>query len=153
YLQDMVSFEGGLDSPKKLLVSITPVIGAHTEVDDFIAPIAVANNVSFGNQGLESSDIQDYPACEGDWCDLFAQYPSASPRELQTLAQSCPAGTTCTSQQSAETGPLNPLISFATSHGANDLEMYYEDWLIAYNSTYASQVGASGSSAAYKSAI
>jgi hypothetical protein len=153
YLQSMVQYEGSLASPKQLLVSITPVTGAGISVDDFIAPIAVASGMSFGNQGLQASDITNYPNCSGDWCNLFTKNPKATVRELQTYAQSCPLGTTCTSSLSTSTGPLDPLIPFATSHGSNDLELYYQDWLIAYDPTYASSVGASGSSAAYQAAI
>ncbi len=153
YLQSIVQYEGLLGSPKQLLVSITPVTGAGIAVDDFIAPIAVADGISFGSQGLEASDITNFPSCGGDWCNLFAKYPKASIRELQTLAQSCPANTNCASSLSASTGPLDPLIPFAISHGANDLELYYQDWLIAFDPAYASSVGASGSSAAYLAAI
>lgn len=153
YLQSMVQYEGTLASPKQLLVSITPVTGAGITVDDFIAPIAVASGVSFGSQGLQSSDIANYPNCGGDWCGLFARYPKTSVRELQTLAQSCPVGTTCTSSLSTSTGALDPLIPFAIAHGSNNLELYYADWLIAYDPTYASSVGASSSSATYQAAI
>jgi hypothetical protein len=149
----MVQYEGSLASPKELLVSITPITGVGISTDDFIAPIAVANGMSFGNQGLEASDITNYPSCSGDWCNLFAKNAKMPVRELQTLAQSCPVGTTCSSSLSTSTGPLDPLIPFAIAHGGNDLELYYEDWLIAYDPAYASSVGASGSSAAYKSAI
>jgi hypothetical protein len=151
YLAEMVGFEGSLNSPKTLLVSITPVNGASTATDDFIAPIAIANHMSFGNQGLQASDITDFPNCGGDWCNLFAQYHPAI-AELQTIGQSCPSGVACSGQQ-ADTGLLDPLLPFATLHGANDLELYYQDWLIAYDSTYASSVGASASSALYKAAI
>jgi hypothetical protein len=154
YLSDMVTFEGGLQSPNPLLVSITPVSGASpsTVTDDFIAPIAVANNMSFGNQGLEASDITNFPSCGGDWCNLFAQYHPAI-AELQTLGQSCPTGTSCANSLASSTGPLDPLLPFATSHGANDLEIYYQDWLVAFDSDYATSVGATASSAAYAAAI
>jgi hypothetical protein len=159
YLQSMVEYEGSLRSPKELLVSITPVTGVGVAVDDFIAPIAVSNGMSFGNQGLESSDMTNVGTsqpCGGDWCNLFAQYPatSSSPiRELQTLGQSCPIGTTCANQNSTDTGPLDPLLPFAIANGANDLELYYQDWLIAFDSNYASSVGASNATTAYATAI
>ena len=153
YLAAMITFEHSLNSSKTLLVSITPVAGAGTVTDDFIAPIAVQNGVSYGNQGLESSDITDYPNCGGDWCNLFAQDPPVI-KELQTIGQSCPTGTTCANQQAASTGPLPPLLSFATLHGANDLELYYQDWLIAYDPAYASSVGVDSTQAAeYQAAI
>jgi hypothetical protein len=48
-----------------------------------------------------------------------------------------------------ETGSLTVLLPFATAHGALSLELYYQDWLIAYdpsnpNASYG---------AAYKSAL
>jgi hypothetical protein len=155
YLSGMVSFESALTSQSHpLLVSITPVTGTspNTVTDDFIAPIAVQNGLSYGNQGLEASDIMNYPNCGGDWCHLFQVHPP-NIAELQTLGQSCPTGTTCVNSLASNTGPLDPLLPFATSHGASNLEIYYQDWLIAYDSTYAASVGASSSSAAYKTAI
>jgi hypothetical protein len=153
YLQSMVQYEGSLASPKSLLVSITPVTGAGNQVDDFLVPVAVANGVSFGNQGLEASDITNNPNCGGDWCNLFAKNATTPIRELQTIGQSCPVGTTCANSLASLAGPLDPLIPFATSHGANDLEFYYQDWLIASDAAYASSVGATSSAAAYQSAI
>jgi hypothetical protein len=151
YLQSMMQYEATLGSPKPLIVSLTPV-GGSSAIDDFIASVAVSNSISFGNQGLEASDITN-PNCGGDWCNIFARYPATPIRELQTIGPSCPAGTTCVSQIAGFTGPLDPLIPFATAHGANDLEFYYVDWLIAYDAAYASSVGASGSATAYQAAI
>ena len=152
YLSTMVAYETGLGD-SHLLVSITPVNGAGTVTDDFIAGFATQHGISFGNQGLESSDISGYPnGCGGDWCNLFAQYhPQIA--ELQTLGQSCPSGTACVNNLAQSTGPLPPLLSFATFHGSNDLEIYYQDWLIAYDIDYANSVGAGSSQAAYQSAI
>ncbi len=156
YLESMVQYEGGLGSPYPLLVSITPITDVGTEVDDFLAPIAVNNGLSYGNQGLEASDISGFPnGCGGDWCNLFQ---SATPaiRELQTIGQSCPQGVGACSGQQGETGPLPPLLQFATGQGSpvvpvpsNDLEIYYQDWLIAYdpNNSLNQQYGASYASA------
>jgi hypothetical protein len=159
YLQSMVQYEGSLASPKELLVSITPVTGAGVEVDDFIAPVAVSNGMSFGNQGLEASDITNFNSggiCGGDWCGLFMKYPNTPIRELQTLGQSCPATTsgTCPNSLSTSTGPLDPLIPFAIAHGSNDLELYYQDWLITYDASYAGSLGVtSAATAAYQAAF
>ena len=152
YLQSMVQYEGGLNSPKELLVSITPVTGAGIAVDDFIAPIAVTNGLSYGNQGLEASDITNFPNCGGDWCQLFASHPPQI-AELQTLGQSCPENTSCSDSLSTSTGPLDPLIPFAILHGANDLELYYQDWLIAFDTTYADAAGANVAAPLYQAAI
>ena len=132
YLKTMVQYEGGLGSAKPLLVSITPVTGAGIAVDDFIAPIAVQNGLSYGNQGLQASDITNYPNCGGDWCHLFATVPP-NIAELQTLGQSCPQGVGACPGLNGNTGPLPPLLPFAVNHGATDLELYYQDWLIAYD--------------------
>jgi len=162
YLADMISFEHSLNSSKTLMISITPVTGAGTVTDDFIAPLAVAAGMSYGNQGLESSDITDYPNCGGDWCVLFGSSPPVI-KELQTIGQSCPASTSsnCANSQAQSTGPLPPLLAFATgqgvpvvAHPANDFELYYQDWLIAYDPTYANALGVSSADqAAYKAAI
>lgn len=159
YLQSMVQWEHTrLNSPYPLLVSITPITDIGTGPDDFIAQAAFQNGISYGNQGLEASDISNYPSCAGDWCNLFNQFPVAK-RELQTLGQSCPQGTSCSGLQGS-TGPLPPLLLFATGLGgpgipvvptaANDLEIYYQDWLIAYDPTDPNN-GTYG--AAYTSAI
>ena len=144
YLQTMVEFDRSLNSPIPLLASITPITDIGTEPDDFIAQVAFQNNISYGNQGLEASDITNYPNCGGDWCNLFNQFPVAI-RELQTLGQSCPQGVGACSGQQGNTGPLPPVLQFATGQGgsgipvvptpANDLEIYYQDWLIAYDPT------------------
>ena len=152
YLQSMLQYEATLGSPKPLIVSLTPVANS-TAIDDFIASVAVSNAISFGNQGLEASDITNSPNCGGDWCNIFAKYPGTPLRELQTIGPSCPEGTTCVSSVASFTGPLDPLIPFAIAHGANDLELYYADWLIAYDPAYASSAGATADSAAYQAAI
>jgi hypothetical protein len=153
YLQSMVQFENSLDSPIPLLVSITPITDIGIEPDDFIAQVAFQDGINYGNQGLEASDITNFQSnqpCAGDWCNLFNLYP-ASIRELQTLGQSCPQGTSCSGQQGS-TGPLPPLLQFATTQvptPANDLEIYYQDWLVAYDPTNSAnaQYGSSYASA------
>ena len=159
YLSSMIIYEGALGSPKNLLVSITPVSGAGNVTDDFIAPVAVQNGLSYGNQGLEASDITAFSSggqCGGDWCNLFKIAPPAI-KELQTIGQSCPQGAGACSGQQGETGPLPALLQFATGQGSpvvpspsNDLEIYYQDWLIAFDPTN-SDNGTYG--AAYASAL
>ena len=148
YLQSMVQWENTtLNSQFPVLVSITPISGIGIAPDDFIAQVAFQNGISYGNQGLEASDITNFNAgqpCGGDWCYLFNKYPVAI-RELQTLGPSCPQGTGACSGQQGSTGPLPPLLQFAAGLGgvgiplvptaANDLELYSDDWLIAYDPT------------------
>jgi hypothetical protein len=136
YLATMVGFESPLSTQTlPLLVSITPVNGSGYQTDDFIAPLAVQNGLSYGNQGLQASDITNFAGggmCGADWCNLFATAPPQI-SELQTLGQSCPTGTTCVDSLSTSTGTLEPLLPFAVARGANDIELYYADWLIAYD--------------------
>jgi hypothetical protein len=142
YLSSMLAYEASLSSPKQLMVSITPVTTkgvTGATVPDFLAPIAVANHIGFGNQGLQYSDIKNYPDCGGDWCKLFAADTGKVPLELQTFGESCPAGydmcpgDSTSDKLSNATGSLVPLLPFAVMHDATILEVYYQDWLIAYD--------------------
>ena len=137
YLVGMLNYEANLRSPKQLMVGVTPMGSPTTTVPDYVAPIAAPMNVGFGSQGFELSDITGYPSCTADWCNLFARYAGQAPLELQTYLQSCPDNT-CT------TGSLVNLIPFAVSHHATILEIYYQDWLVAFAPGYPgnSQYGA-----------
>lgn len=137
YLAGMLSYEATLGSSKQLMVGVTPMGAPTTVVPDYVAPLAVPLHVGFGSQGLELSDITNYPNCTANWCNLFAQYAKQAPLELQTYLQSCPDNT-CT------TGSLVDLVPFAVSHHASVLEIYYQDWLLAFDPSYPgnSQYGA-----------
>jgi hypothetical protein len=93
------------------------------------AATAVAAAIGFGSQGLQAKDITNYPNCTSDWCNLFNQYTGRVPLELQTVAESDPTG-------AGETGSLVPLIPFGISHHAGVLEIYYRDWLLAFDPAY-----------------
>jgi hypothetical protein len=137
YLAGMLNFESSLHSSKQLMVGVTPMGAPTTQVPDFVAPLAVPMRVGFGSQGLQQSDIANYPSCTGDWCNLFAQFKGQVPLELQTVGQSDPTG-------AGSTGSLVTLIPFAVSHHAAVLEIYYQDWLLAFDPAYPgySQYGA-----------
>jgi len=126
YLAGMLDFEATLKSGKQLMVGVTPMGVPNTAVPNYVAPLAVPMHVGFGSQGLEQSDIANYPNCTANWCNLFAQYAGQAPLELQTYLQSCPDNT-CT------TGSLVNLVPFAISHHATVLEIYYQDWLLAFD--------------------
>jgi hypothetical protein len=137
YLAGMLNYEATLTSHKQLMVGVTPMGSPNTVVPSYIAPLAVPLKVGFGSQGLEQSDIANYPNCTANWCSLFSQYAKQAPLELQTYLQSCP-DKTCT------TGSLVDLVPFAVSHHASVLEIYYQDWLLAFDPSYPgnSQYGA-----------
>src|SRR5579859_960330 len=82
YLAGMLSYEATLGSSKQLMVGVTPMGAPTTVVPDYVAPLAVPLHVGFGSQGLELSDITNYPNCTANWCNLFAQYAKQAPLEL-----------------------------------------------------------------------
>jgi len=129
YLAGMLNYESSLGSGKQLMVGVTPMGAPTTVVPSYVAPLAVPLHVGFGSQGLEQSDITNYPNCTANWCNLFAQFSGQAPLELQTYLQSCP-DKTCT------TGSLVDLVPFAVSHHASVLEIYYQDWLLAFDPSY-----------------
>ncbi|HEY6763627.1 MAG TPA: hypothetical protein VI386_02555, partial [Candidatus Sulfotelmatobacter sp.] len=137
YLAGMLSYEATLKSNKQLMVGVTPMGAPNTVVPDYVAPLAVPMNVGFGSQGFQLSDITNYPSCTANWCNLFSQFAGQAPLELQTYLQSCPDNT-CT------TGSLVNLVPFAVSHHVSVLEIYYQDWLLAFDPSYPgySQYGA-----------
>jgi hypothetical protein len=137
YLAGMLDYETTLHSTKQLMVGVTPMGAPNTVVPNYVAPLAVPLHVGFGSQGFELSDITNYPNCTANWCNLFAQFAGQAPLELQTYLQSCPDNT-CT------TGSLVNLVPFAISHHATVLEIYYQDWLVAFDPSYPgnSQYGA-----------
>ena len=138
YLAGMLNYEATLRSTKQLMVGVTPMGAPNTVVPDYVAPLAVPMNVGFGSQGLQQSDITNYPNCTANWCNLFAQFTGQAPLELQTYLQSCP-------DNSCTTGSLVNLVPFAVSHHATVLEIYYQDWLLAFDPSYPgnSEYGAS----------
>jgi hypothetical protein len=60
---------------------------------------------------------------------MFAQYTGRVPLELQTIALSSPEG-------KPPVGSLVTLIPFAVSHHATILEIYCDDWLLAFDPNY-----------------
>ena len=129
YLASMLNYEGSLDSSVQLMVGVTPMGNPGTQVPDFAAPVAVQNKIGFGSQGLELSDVNNCAGSTADWCELFAEFTGQVPLELQTYAQSCP-------DNSCTTGSLVNLIPFAASNHATIFELYYQDWLTAFDPNY-----------------
>jgi hypothetical protein len=130
YLAGMLSYETGLHSTRQLMLGVTPMGYPSNSVPDYLAALAVPMHVGFGSQGLQQSDITNYPNCTADWCNLFAEFAGQGLLELQTNLVSCP-------DNSCATGSLVNLVPFAVSHHATVLEIYYQDWLLAFDPSYA----------------
>jgi hypothetical protein len=128
YLNSMLNYEASLRSPKQLMVGI---VGTHMipNVPSAVAATAVPADIGFGSQGLQAADVAGYPRCTSDWCNLFDQYAGMVPLELQTIAASDPSG-------AGQTGSLTTLVPFAISRHAAFLEIYYQDWLLAFDPWY-----------------
>jgi hypothetical protein len=110
---------------------------------DLEAANAVPLKVALGNEGLEASDITNYPTCSGDWCNLWALYKGKIPLELQTIAATDPTG-------NPPVGSLTTILPFAVTHGATVMEVYTVDWLLAFDPNYP---GFSTYGAAYAAAL
>lgn len=131
YLKSMLEFESAQNGAMQRMVGITPMGNPSTEVPDYLASVAVPLKIGFGSQGLESSDLKGCATTTADWCELFKKNPSV-PHELQTIGQSCPSGSNCPGNNGL-TGPLPPLLVFGKANGVTIFELYYEDWLLAFD--------------------
>jgi hypothetical protein len=131
YLTSMLDYEATLNSPIQLMVGINTV-NQDTSIPDAVAADAVSHKIGFGSQGFQISDVASYNAgtpCIADWCALFDKYQGQVPLELQTATQSDPSGT-------GLTGSLTTLLPFAVQRHATILELYWEDWLTAFDPSY-----------------
>lgn len=141
YLLPMLDFEHTLNaSPIQLLVGISTVLGDNNAAD-LEAQRAVQYKFGFGTQGLSQLDVSGYPNCGADWCNLFNQYAGQVPLELQTVSASDPLGT----DPNNLTGSLVNLLPFAAQHHATILELYWQDWLAAFDPNYPGYTNAYGS--------
>jgi hypothetical protein len=127
YIEPMLNYEHSLSS-KQLMVGITPMgAGSGNQNADFAANTAVPLGIGVGSQGLQKSDLAGGGSCGADWCNLFSQYTGRVPLQLQTVGQSCPDNASC------PTGSLVTLLPFAVANHATIIELYYQDWLAAFD--------------------
>ena len=135
YLKTMLQYERSLNSPKLIIITTSPIVFSPVDLTtpDATAANAVANGIGFGNQGLQKSDPLNLAAgvrCYGgDWCANFEKYRGQVPLELQTLFYSDPT-------DASQTGSLVNLLPFATTQGAQILELYVDDWMCTYDSSW-----------------
>ena len=138
YLKSMVDYEQSLSSPKEIIITMSAI---QFGPDDLSTPDATAQNaaavgIGLGNQGLQKDDPTNFaagkPCAGGDWCANFQKYQAQTPPlpfELQTLSKSDPTNTD-------QTGSLAVLLPFATTHWARILELYVDDWMCTYDSSW-----------------
>jgi hypothetical protein len=135
YLKTMLQYEHSLSSRKAITTTISPIqtSGGDLSTPDATATTAVAEGIGFGNQGLQKSDPLNFaagrPCYGGDWCANLNKYRGQVPLELQTLLYSDPTDV-------SQTGSLVNLLPFATLQGAQILELYLDDWLCTYDSSW-----------------
>jgi Putative Ig domain len=131
YVDGMIDYEVTLGSPKQLMIGLDTV--DTLTMADIEAANAVPLKVALGNEGLEQSDITNYPVCSADWCNLWPLYTIKGvpdvPLELQTIQVSDPTG-------NGPVGSLTTILPFAVEHGATIMEIYTDDWLQAYDPNY-----------------
>jgi hypothetical protein len=123
----MLNYESTLKSPKQMGVGIDSYDS--DSMPESEAATAVSLKFGIGNEGLELSDVTNYPHCGADWCALFDQYAGSVPMELQTYLLSDPTN-------NPPVGSLVVLLPFAVSHHATVFEIYTDDWLLAFDPNY-----------------
>ena len=135
YVTDLLQYEQSLKSPKVIGTTISPIRDAPEDFStaDTTAAVAVNNGIGFGNQGLQKSDPTNYAdglqCLGGDWCANFVKYHGKVPLELQTLNWSDPTNNNVV-------GSLAKTLPFATSLYVDILELYVDDWMCTYDSSW-----------------
>jgi hypothetical protein len=134
YLLEMLDFEHSLAPPVQLMVALNGVFpGIPDNVSETVALRAALDGIGFGSEGLESSNVDfnanGTAACRGGYCKLFDEFAGDVPLELQTYSASDPNG-------SGPTGSLTTLIPWALDEHAQIFELYFVDWLIAFDPNY-----------------
>jgi hypothetical protein len=135
YLTGMLSFERSLHPTVQLMVALNSVFsGTPDNVTTTVAAAAVADGIGIGSEGLEASNYAKVTpsgvGCGGfGWCQQFEEHAGQVPLELQPYGPSSPNG-------SGPVGSLVPLLSFSLTQHAQIFEVYFVDWLIAFDPGY-----------------
>jgi hypothetical protein len=117
------------------MVGLNNVIpGLIDNVSAAVSERAAQDGLGFGSQGLVASavttdHVTGAPTCVAGWCKYFNKYQGAVPLELQTIGPSAPNG-------SAPVGSLVPLLPYALAEHVQVLEIYFDDWLTAFDPNY-----------------
>ena len=132
YLESMIQFEGSLNSTHPLMVALDGGLGGSTDhTFSDIAQWAVADGLGFGSEAITAQSVQldgsGNPVCQGvGFCSLFDRYAGQAPLEIQTQGPSSPSG-------GAPIGSLVPIVRYVLAQHAQILELYTQDWLVAYD--------------------
>lgn len=123
---DFLNFLSTLQTPKTILVTINNY-GNSKDLAREMAAYAAKEGFGIGTQGLTEKAIALDKAgetCYADWCSLFPQYDSQVLLEVQTAAQSNPAG-------KGRVGYLPDLLNFGLGKGVDIFELYQAEWFVA----------------------
>jgi hypothetical protein len=135
YLTGMLGFERSLDSPVQLMVALNGVFyGTPDNVSSTVAAVAAVDGIGIGAESLQSSDYASLNSsgvgCHGfSWCEDFYEHVGKIPLYLQTQGATNPNG-------SGKIGSLVPLVEFSLSQHAQIIEIFFADWLAAFDPGY-----------------
>ena len=135
YIKEMMLFIASKNPSMKMLADLN-VVNNTTIYTDSEAVYAVKyGNMGFGTNGLQISDITNYPNSTSDWVNMFSLYKDQLINgdlitlSLQTFLTSDPTNV-------LQTGSLVDLLPFAKKYYTNNLEIYTCDLLLAYDPNY-----------------
>ncbi|ELS01605.1 hypothetical protein Xen7305DRAFT_00013090 [Xenococcus sp. PCC 7305] len=123
---DFIDFLASIETEKTILVTINNY-GKSYDIAREVAAHAAAQGFGIGTQGLTKNALNLYAQgknCYADWCSLFKKYDATTVLEVQTAAQSNPAGR-------GRVGPLPPLLDFGLAKGVDIFELYQAEWFVA----------------------
>ena len=104
-------------------------VARYPKFADAVAERAARNGIAFGSQSLSVEDMQNEErssACAVDWCRNFHKWQGKVALELQTRKQSNP-------DRSGIIGSMVDLLPFALRMKTQIIEVYPEDWYVAYD--------------------
>jgi hypothetical protein len=131
YLFAMLDYEKSLNSSKQLAVGLNEFGNPpNLNFTAAIAERAIQDGIAIGNQGLTVEDVRNDRAgraCMADWCRLFRGARGKVPLVLQTGGATHP--------DHSDPGSMLDILPFALGFHVQILELYVEDWLVAYDPT------------------
>jgi hypothetical protein len=130
YILDMLDYEKSLNSQKQIMVGIN-TFGQPPDLGfaDAVAEHATRSGIAFGSQSLSVEDLhneENGSPCAVDWCRNFHKAQGRVALELQTRKASNP-------DRSGIIGSMVDLLPFAIRMKTQILEIYPEDWYVAYD--------------------